>query len=167
MTWSGTQTRYVLIHPQMKPKFHVSLNTKLETVFRLILVLNELQCWNWTPGSKQPFCIMRRWNLIDPQFVFGNRSPVSSAPWISLYQLQIKFAVIKCWCRRKVRIGCCADCFPLPVCQIVISKKLLSVLHPLLAPPDAQYCMSIGLSVCLSAAPHSVWPSRAESSRTE
>lgn len=38
--------------------------------------------------------------------------------------------------------------FPLPVCQIVISKKLLSVLHPVSTCPP--------LSVCPSAASHSV-----------
>lgn len=73
---------------------------------------------------------------------------MSSAPWVSKHQVQIKFAVIKRCCRRKVRIGCCADCLPLPVCQIVINKKLSSVLHPI------STCLL--LSVCLSAASHSV-----------
>lgn len=54
---------------------------------------------------------------------------MSSGTLLSQYQSLIKFTVIKCWRREKVSIGCSADCFPLPVCQIVISQKLLSELH--------------------------------------
>lgn len=40
--------------------------------------------------------------------------------------------------------------FPPPVCQMVVSKKLFNVLHPV--------CTCPLLSISLSAAPHSVGP---------